>query len=276
MPKFVIGIDIQAKRIRDKLQNIPTVCLVGTRGVGKTTLAMAVFNELLPQFEYSCFVPDVKGIKGSIENLLDLVWKQMHYKGRKVQQQPDWSKLKGERVLLALDNISDDRDRKVLSEIIDTAATDSRFILTSCDAEFLQTLGDVCNVPLLENDSAEQLFKGHALPNYTIPSFTEFSRVIKAIVKHCEGLPRTLEVLGKYLGTKESEKDWEQVLHSLNEAQERQGIEGRAVKLRLFYEGLPEEEREIYDELIRGGQPFKKLNENGTTMSLKLFSTRPF
>ncbi|CAM6092394.1 unnamed protein product [Calypogeia fissa] len=271
LPKYLVGIDLQKQLITSRLNNVQTVGLVGAKGVGKSTLAMAIFNELGPKFEFSCFVSDVKLFKGNVSSLKDYVWKRMHRHGKKIGTcQPNWSELEGKQLILGLDDISDSgdcRDRKVLSEIVRITAPESRFILTSRDLKLRDSLrGDIFGVQFLEDDSAEQLFMNHALqnelPNYRIPSFLDFTRVVKAIIKHCEGLPLSLEVLGKYLSTKQNESDWSRTLRALNDAQKEKVFDhGSWEKLRIFYEALDESEQQIFEESIRGGQNFKKLLE---------------
>ncbi|CAM6092395.1 unnamed protein product [Calypogeia fissa] len=264
LPEYLVGIDVQQRLVASKLNSVKTVGLVGAKGVGKSTLAMAVFNELGPKFEFSCFVSDVKLLKGDVRSLKDYVWKHMHRHGEKIGTQPNWTELEGKLLFLVLDDISDaeDRDKKVLSEIVRGTAHESRFILTSRDLKLLHNLGDIFSVQFLEDDSAEQLFMNHSLPNYRIPPFLEFTRDVKAIIKHCEGLPLSLEVLGKYLSTKQTENDWSRTLRALNEAQKEKVFDqGSWEKLRIFYEALDGSEQQIFKKSIRGGQHFKKLLE---------------
>lgn len=262
MPKFVVGIDIQLKRVIGRLNEVPIVGLTGIGGIGKTTLAKAVFNEQGPDFDYSCFVSNVKLIEGDLQNLKEEVWKQMHCLGKKIETQPDWSALEDKALLLALDDISTQRDGKFLSEIVNIGSAESRFILTSRDRELLGTLSRIYHVQPLEHNCAEQLFMNHALPNCTIPSFLNFTGTVKAIVKHCEGLPLTLEVLGTYLRTQETEDEWERTSLALDKAQR--------LKRRLVYKALPEKEHQVFEESPGGEHHHKKLQDNGTVLQYSL------
>lgn len=177
-------------------------------GLGKTTLAMAVFDELSPTLEYSCFVPDVKLIKGSVEEGKEVVWKHMHRFGRKVGDKDDLTGLIGKKQLLVFDNLSTDRDIKLLSHMVENSSPQSRFIVTSCDWNLLNRLDDIniFQVPFLDQQNAQKLLLSHAFPSQAnLPAKLE--RDMVAIVTKCGGLPLTLE-LGSYLKLKIDERSF--------------------------------------------------------------------
>ena len=93
--------------------------------MGKTTLAKEVFNRLGPSFEYTCFIPDAKLIHGDGTALKGEILNNMYFHGKKVNSDKAWRK---KPLLLVLDDTSGERDEKVLSEMNETLAQESRII----------------------------------------------------------------------------------------------------------------------------------------------------
>lgn len=85
LPKRMTDVHIEEEEIVSKLETVTTVGLVGTGGIGKTTLAKAVFNILSPKLDYTCFVSDVKLIKGRQDDVKDELWKRLHFQGRRLE-----------------------------------------------------------------------------------------------------------------------------------------------------------------------------------------------
>ncbi|CAM6129928.1 unnamed protein product [Calypogeia fissa] len=183
-------------------------------GLGKTTLAKAVFNELASKFEYTCFVPDAKLSGGSEKALKEEVWNCMYYNGEKVGGDSDWSRLCGKQLLLVLDDV-EQREIKVLLEIASGPSAESRFIATS---RMQRLLPNTYPVPLLDEEYSYQLFISRAFPNQATPPANLASLTVE-IVKKCEKLPLTLEVVGQWLKNTQTEEDWKQALSALVDAE---------------------------------------------------------
>jgi DNA replication protein DnaC len=113
----LVGFEPALAQIRSKLKSVNSLGLTGMGGIGKSTLAKKLFNELGCKYEYSCFVPDVKLIPGTAENLKKEVWKFLYRKGQKEGQEEKWFELRGKHVLLVLDDVSKERDVKPFLEI---------------------------------------------------------------------------------------------------------------------------------------------------------------
>ncbi|CAM6099637.1 unnamed protein product [Calypogeia fissa] len=244
LPEHITGIDGQLEQVEAMLKDNRTVGLVGMGGLGKTTLAKAAFNKLCVCFKYTCFVQDVKLIAGTADTVKRQVLSNLHCWGKKVEED-DWGTLSGKEILLVLDDISGARDEEVLLFMVNRTSPKSRFIATSREQDSLQRLNVIYGVQPLNENSAESLFKTHAFPDQVLP--VDLVDLTKAIVRKCEGLPLTLEVLGQYLKTTKDVEDWEQVLHSLDKAEAVSSINERLwEKLRPSYNALGEEEKQMF------------------------------
>ncbi|BBN10772.1 hypothetical protein MPTK1_5g06300 [Marchantia polymorpha subsp. ruderalis] len=273
VPKIAMNIrSVLVKTVQELLVRLPLVGLHGMGGVGKTTLAKLLFNVLCAEFEYTCFVPGFM-LKGDYKEMEGRVYSSMHRYGKMVtqrRQELEPGDLKGNRLLLVLDNMENEHHVELLKEIVlMNACANSRYIVTSRSLEvldsciaifgrrdvnaFFQRDVDACvfDVGFLNHDNSNQLFRSHAFPypDEPSPSMTEW---IDKIVEKCEGLPLTLEVMGSYLKRDPrekvwSEKRWSQTLEALDAAENIVNFNERLwAKLQVSYNSLSPEEQEIF------------------------------
>ncbi|CAM6118605.1 unnamed protein product [Calypogeia fissa] len=243
VPGQIIGISDPLQKLKKLLVGTTSLCLIGVGGLGKTTLAKVAFNELGSEFEYTCFVSDVKLIGGSEEALKEAVWKQMYRSGTRVAGESDWSKLQGRLLLLVFDDISSERDVKVLSEITKGPSVKSRFIATSRDPHLLP---DTYRVPFLNENIGEQLFISCAFPTDGAPP-SNLTSLVREMVRECGGLPLLLEVIGRYLKATKQEEHWKQALQELEKLDAVTDLNKQSCsKLRLCYQGLKKNEKQVF------------------------------
>ncbi|KAL2630484.1 hypothetical protein R1flu_015170 [Riccia fluitans] len=123
----------------------------------------------------------------------------------------------------------------------------SRFIATSRNKEILERLDELhlYEVPIQEPYAAAKLFMTHAFPGEKDPPFN-LQHSVEKVVRGCAGLPLTLEVTGKYLKGKRNVKLWDEIAEALENADNIRPVEGVWAKLRLSYDSLPNEEKEMF------------------------------
>jgi hypothetical protein len=158
----LVGMEPTLDAVRSKLKAVVSLGLIGMGGLGKTTVAKILFNELGCNFEYTCFVPDVTLIPGSVEALTKAVWSHMCQNGKEVQGKERWSELTGKNVLLVLDDVSKERDVKPFLNIAGCFSEKSRLIATTRESGVLNPFADLYEVKNLDKVSAKILFTSYA------------------------------------------------------------------------------------------------------------------
>ncbi|KAL3694796.1 hypothetical protein R1sor_008447 [Riccia sorocarpa] len=253
-----VGIDSLVTDIVVSLQHNVYVGLYGMGGVGKTTVAKRVFEEIADEFVYTCFIEDFKLMSGTRQEVKEKVWKEMQHHGRPVStEKGGWYEVSGKILLIVLDDIATEEHIGFLRWVVQVNGGCERWarcIVTSRNAELLGRLAPfvptgLWEVPLLLEEDAMQLFRRFAFrvgeePEEWIKEITE------EIVKGCSGLPLTLEVLGTYLRRIRTESTWRELPIALSKAEALPFLEERVwAKLRISYDALGEEEKNVFLDL---------------------------
>ncbi|KAL2641902.1 hypothetical protein R1flu_009489 [Riccia fluitans] len=222
-------------------------------GVGKTTMAKLVFETLCARgsFEYTCFTYDLKLIQGSSTQIKAKVWANICRYGQPIQSSGEgvWDEIRGKTLLLVFDDIDENRHADLLQEIAEGNDQEgSRFIATSRNKEILERLNGIYlyEVPVQNPHAAAELFMTHAFPEEKEPPF-DLQHSVEKVVRGCARLPLTLEVTGKYLRGKRNVKLWDEIAEALENADSIRPVEeGVWAKLRLSYDSLRNEEKEMF------------------------------
>ncbi|CAM6097252.1 unnamed protein product [Calypogeia fissa] len=243
--KRLFGTEEALREIRGLLRNrVQGLGIVGTGGIGKTTLAMELFDELKGEFDCHCFIRDVKDIKGLVE---DVVLENMHYTNRRPEE-TGLRSLSDQKLLLVLDDVVLEKDLAIVSVLIDHVHRDSRFIVTSRDLELLK-LWQIYWVSRLGPRHSSELLQFYAFPRDKCPNGVPrgYDALVKKVEQACNGLPLTLEVMGKYLSYNKPKLIWEQALQALMRGTEVVGFHKSLwASLKLSYDGLNKVEQGVF------------------------------
>ncbi|CAI0428187.1 unnamed protein product [Linum tenue] len=218
------------KRLSLESKDATMVGLHGIGGIGKTTLAKAVYNKILPRFDRCSFVGNIRQIQQQNDGILKIQEKIIEDAMRKKESVDDVSK--GRRIIA--DKVSrfkilivlDDIDEKFrFDEILGNPrrfVSGSRFIVTSRNYKLLSTLSEhrckLYEVQALSPTHSLQLFSKHAFKkNSPQPGYDILSN---NIVSTTGGLPLTLEVVGSLLYLEEK-SIWEAKLKQLRGVPEK-------------------------------------------------------
>ncbi|XP_050104706.1 disease resistance protein RUN1-like [Malus sylvestris] len=222
----MFGIESRIEQVESLLSNndwqgVCTVGIWGMGGIGKTTLAKAVFKRLSSNFDASCLLNNVRE-KSEQKDGVDQLQKTLL---REVLKEEDLStdstfvreRLSRTKVLIVLDDVSDSRQIKDLAGDNLRYGDGSRIIVTSRERSVLMKAVSeekyIYEVKKIKTDDALQLFQFHAFKdNSPREEYTELS---PRVVKYAGGIPLALEVLGSLLFPCESKDEWEDVLSTL-------------------------------------------------------------
>ncbi|KAL3697970.1 hypothetical protein R1sor_012046 [Riccia sorocarpa] len=227
-------------------------------GVGKTTLAKLIFNEVCPKFEFTCFVEEIKGIPGRREEVKTRVWEKMRRHGVPVssgtgRSGDEWYQVAGKSLFLVFDDVESSEHIDLLKEIAhDNGVGESRFVLTSRNSQRLHDCGDDAyslRLDCLDKRDAVKLFTAYAFGGEEPPESSK--EIVEEVVDGCGGLPLSLEVLGKYLRGQDTAL-WVEIPAALRKCDEIADLEEKVwAKLELSYNGLPENEvKNIFLDIV--------------------------
>ncbi|XP_056165298.1 disease resistance protein RPV1-like [Syzygium oleosum] len=265
--EHLVGVDDRVEAIIKMLHvesdSIQFLGIHGMGGIGKTTLAKIIFNQLSSHFRGCNFLSDI-GESSRRHGLVHLQ-KQLlskflgsHSKLDQIHDVDDGIDmikrvLCNKKVLVVLDDVDEKEQLNSLAEKGNWFGSGSRIIITTRDQSVLMIEGEAtgegpvkkfANVwtyeaHAMEFDHALKLFSRHAFRRDSPPY--HYVSLSKAIVSTLGKLPLALEITGSSLSGK-SEKIWVDTLKKLEEAPPM----GVQKKLMVSYERLDHAQKQVF------------------------------
>ncbi|KAH0777270.1 hypothetical protein KY290_008681 [Solanum tuberosum] len=204
-------------------KKLTVVPIVGMGGLGKTTLAKAVYNDERVQKHfvlkawfcvseaYDAF-RITKGLLqeiGSFDLKADDNLNQLQVKLKE--------SLKGTKFLVVLDDVWNDNypEWDDLRNVFVQGDIGSKIIVTTRKQSVALMMGsEAINVGTLSDEASWDLFKRHSLENRDPKEHPELEEIGKQIADKCKGLPLALKALAGVLRCKSEVDEWRDILRS--------------------------------------------------------------
>ncbi|XP_059654435.1 disease resistance protein RPV1-like [Cornus florida] len=255
---YPVGIQYRVQQLSEFLKlgsnrdDVRIVAIWGIGGIGKTTIAKAMYNRIHREFESSSFLANVgrtskqpNGLVKLQEKLLcDLRMGENHGirsedDGIEVIKRRAWCR----RVLLVLDDVDNISQLRALAISHDLLSPGSRIIVTTRDLSAISSLrlrvDEMYKLDELNEEESLQLFKWHAFRRDR--PVEDYEVLSKEIVTYAKGLPLVLEILGSFLSDK-TVPEWRSKLKKLKKIPHND-VQGQ---LRLSFDSLDVEQKGLF------------------------------
>ncbi|XP_027337010.1 disease resistance protein RGA2-like [Abrus precatorius] len=224
----IIGRDDSKKEIITMLRQphenrkVSVIAIVGLGGLGKTTLAQLVYNDLEVQ---NCFekkmwvcVSDNFDVKTILKKILESVTRRQTADGSSLDylQEELRENLSDKKYLLVLDDIWNERRDKwiELRKYLMCGAQDSKILVTTRSENVAEAMTASTSYPLkgLTDEASWSLLKSVAFEDDFNGVNQNLESTGKEIAKKCKGVPLVVKTLGGLLRRQNEESEWENVL----------------------------------------------------------------
>ncbi|RDX93755.1 TMV resistance protein N, partial [Mucuna pruriens] len=250
--KGLVGIENNYEQIKSLLKlgssEVRTLGIWGMGGIGKTTLATALYAKLSPMFEVGCFLANVRersNTDGGLEALRNKLFSKLlenenHYFDAPFLV-PDFviRRLGHKKVFIVLDDVATINQLEYLVRDCDFLGLGSRVIVTTRNKQIFHQVVEVYEVKELSFDHSLQLFClivfDEKQPKH------EYEDLSRNAISYCKGIPLALKVLGAGL-RRRSKEAWESEMRKL---QKMPNMEIHNI-IKLSYDGLDCFEKDIF------------------------------
>ncbi|XP_044469711.1 disease resistance protein RPV1-like [Mangifera indica] len=246
--KYLVGLESSIEEIENLLcsKGVCKLGIWGIGGIGKTTLADAIFKKISKQFEESYFIPNIReeseksgGLNDLCQKLSSAVLGDEHPNHRFTFTRR--SLISRKKVLIVFDDITNLNQIQCLMAVFGELDSYSRIIITSRDKHVLRNceVDHIHEMTKLSLVDSFKLFVLHAFRGN--PPTKDYIKLSFEVVDYTEGLPLPLEVLGSFLFTR-TKREWESALENLKTSPP---VDVQKV-LKISYEGLDDKKKCVF------------------------------
>ncbi|XP_059657773.1 disease resistance protein L6-like isoform X2 [Cornus florida] len=251
----LVGIDDHVEEMMKLLSvhssDVRIVGIHGMGGIGKTTIAKAIYNQLSQHFESCCFLPDVRetaqqhnGLVHLQNQLISNILKRRCVDISTMDEGINVIKVRfsGKKVLVVIDDADQRIHLHALVGKCDWFGSGSRIIVTTRNKDILNLPEVDCRTyepEELDYNQSLRLFSRHAFRRDNPPE--DYDILSRDVVSTTGGLPLALEIIGSFLSGKRKAV-WNETLKKLTRIPDGQVQK----KLRISFEALEYEQQQIF------------------------------
>jgi energy-coupling factor transporter ATP-binding protein EcfA2 len=258
LPCYEVALEDKANFINCLFQKESIVALIGMGGIGKTTLSKKVYHLFHNQYDKSSFLEDVKSkdINNVKKQLLHDLCDKALCKDEDLNKE-DLDQIKqcviSKKVLVVVDDVGKKENFGALLQLLIVTNVDCKSkILVNCRnwqiLKYHVKESAKMDMALLEEEQARELFMFHAFKHANHVT-NDIKNISMEIIKACEGLPLSLEVLGSYLCDNPILEVWKDALYMLKNGRNITGGSDNEMlwtTLRISYDHLDEDHQNMF------------------------------
>jgi hypothetical protein len=209
--------------LTNESDNLAIYAVWGMGGLGKTTLAQLVYNDVKVKRHFDVRIWVCVSDDFQITRLIRAIIESIDGRASDLSeldplQQSLQEKLRGKRFLLVLDDVWNEDDDKWddLKDVLCCGAKGSEVIVTTRIEKIALKMATlpIYHIGGLSEDDSWSLFKGRAFGKERAEEKLDLESIGKEIVKKCGGVPLAIKVLGSLMCLKGKKNEWLSVKES--------------------------------------------------------------
>ncbi|CAA7056605.1 unnamed protein product [Microthlaspi erraticum] len=227
----------------------------GMGGIGKTSIAKCLYDQLSPKFPARCFTENIKSSVSKDhdhdlkhlqkEMLCNILCDDIRLWSVEAGRQEIKKRLGHQKVFLVLDGVDKVAQVHALAKERNWFGPGSRIIITTRDMGLLNTCGveTVYEVNCMDDKDALHMFKQIAFEGRGLPTSHGFEQILVRASKLAHGLPSAIQAYAFFLrGRTAAPEEWEDAIGALESSLDENIME----ILKISYEGLPKPHQNVF------------------------------